>query len=363
LENISNILTVAGISIEVFLITLSINELHRNKSKILLVLILITFTPLFLSYNLSLNQNSDWLFSVLPFTSCALILVGPLLYEYAFQFFNAHHKKLFEEKKKYIPFITCSILLITTYFLFPQTAYRYVLIATVGISFIHLIYYLIKLIRYQIKSAKKLKHFYSSLADKNLFWVNTLIAGFFLVLLFDTISGIIIAITELHTTFIANTIFLLCLIWYLGYYSLSQRTISHNVHEYKTPVTPQKKNDLCNTDDFQTLRSKLDTAMQQDELYKLEEINLTILSNNLGVPVKKTSYLLNQCMNTTFYDLINDYRLAEFKSKVKNGELKEKTILGLAFESGFNSKATFNRIFKQKEKITPIQFVKSQKTS
>ena len=101
--------------------------------------------------------------------------------------------------------------------------------------------------------------------------------------------------------------------------------------------------------------------MEEKQLYKLEQVNLSILSEHLGITVKKTSYLLNHCMNTTFYDLINDYRLAEFKSKIAKGELMEKTILGLAFESGFNSKATFNRIFKQKELISPMQFVKNQK--
>jgi AraC-like DNA-binding protein len=216
------------------------------------------------------------------------------------------------------------------------------------------------LIRYQIKSAKKLKYFYASLSDKNLYWINILIIGLFIVLVLDSISGVIIGVTGFFEIPIINTVFLLALIWYLGYYSLTQETITHNIHEYLPPTKVEIENNLCNTKDFQELKNKLNSTMKESELYKLEKINLSILSEHLGSSVKKTSYLLNQCMNTTFYDLINEFRLEEFKSKVAKGELKEKTILALAFESGFNSKATFNRIFKQKEGVSPSHFLKNQ---
>jgi len=214
-----------------------------------------------------------------------------------------------------------------------------------------------------MNSTKKLKLFYSRLSDKSLFWVNILIIGLFIVLVLDSISGVIIASTGFKGIFIINTVFLLVLIWYLGYYSLTLEKITYNIHELKIPIKDETENNLCSTTDYKELKNKLSITMEKKKLYKLEQINLSILSEHLGVPVKKTSYLLNHCMNTTFYDLINEFRLIEFKSKVAKGELKEKTILALAFESGFNSKATFNRVFKQKESISPVQFAKNQKNS
>nr|WP_249067161.1 helix-turn-helix domain-containing protein [Halalkalibaculum roseum] len=77
----------------------------------------------------------------------------------------------------------------------------------------------------------------------------------------------------------------------------------------------------------------------------------------MDVPIKKVSHLINQYLDTTFYNLMNTYRIDMFKEKVKKGELEQKTILALALESGFNSKATFNRVFKQNEGMTPSQYV------
>lgn len=360
MEILSEILTIGGISINAFLITLFISSILKNKTNILLILLLIAFIPLFLSYNLTIINNEEWLFSMLPFTSISLIIIGPLLYEYAFHFFNANNKKLFKQKKKYIPFIISILLLSSSYALLSQETYLILLTTITAFSFLYLLYFVIILIKYQLKSANKLKYFYANVTDKNLHWVNILILGLFIVLILDSISGIIILVTEFRAIHIINSLFLVILIWYLGFYSLTQEKLTENIHEYKIPVKTNIENNLCATEEFQKLKDSLNIAMGKDKLYKLEKINLSILSKHLGTSVKKTSYLLNQCMDTTFYDLINKLRLEEFKSKVTNGELTEKTILALAFESGFNSKATFNRIFKQKEKISPVQFVKSQ---
>ena len=52
-------------------------------------------------------------------------------------------------------------------------------------------------------------------------------------------------------------------------------------------------------------------------------------------------------------------KIYHFKSRVEKGDAESLTLLAIAYESGFNSKATFNRIFKQQEGITPFQFKKN----
>jgi AraC-like DNA-binding protein len=63
-------------------------------------------------------------------------------------------------------------------------------------------------------------------------------------------------------------------------------------------------------------------------------------------------------MGTNFYEYINGFRVATFKQKVQNGDAQQFTLLALAYESGFNSKASFNRIFKKQTGLTPSQFKK-----
>ena len=58
-----------------------------------------------------------------------------------------------------------------------------------------------------------------------------------------------------------------------------------------------------------------------------------------------------------FNDFINHYRIEDVKNKLKNGDHQHTTLLGIALESGFNSKATFNRAFKKSTDMTPKDYI------
>ena len=62
-----------------------------------------------------------------------------------------------------------------------------------------------------------------------------------------------------------------------------------------------------------------------------------------------------------FNELINTYRIQAVKERLIDPGYSHLSILGIAFESGFNSKATFNRAFKQFTQQTPSEFLKSKK--
>lgn len=360
MEIISNILTIAGISITAFLMTLFGGDVMKEKTNLLLILILLALIPLFLSYNLLLSNNEKWIFTIMPFTCFSLVLFGPLLYEYSHHFFNADRQKLFKEWRKYIPFLLICPLIIGCYFLLDNEIYVIILITILSFSFFHLFYYLVILMKLQLKSTKKLKQFYADLTNRDLFWINILIIGLFIVLILDSISGLIILTIGFTGIPVINTLFLLVLIWFLGFYGLTQKRISEDIGDLRMPAEQDVTINLCQTEEYQELKRQLTAILNEKELFKMEDINLNILSRHLDVSSKKVSFLLNQCMHTSFYDLMNMYRLAEFKIKVEKGETKEKTILALAFESGFNSKASFNRIFKHKEGVTPNEYVKFQ---
>ncbi|MBC8082005.1 MAG: AraC family transcriptional regulator, partial [Hymenobacter sp.] len=59
------------------------------------------------------------------------------------------------------------------------------------------------------------------------------------------------------------------------------------------------------------------------------------------------SFTVNAGFGRSFNDLVNGYRVAEVKRRLATPDAQRLTLLGIAFESGFNSKTTFNRIFKQ----------------
>jgi AraC-like DNA-binding protein len=70
------------------------------------------------------------------------------------------------------------------------------------------------------------------------------------------------------------------------------------------------------------------------------------------------SQLINKKSEKNFRDFINQFRIEEFKKRARDPDSKNYTLLSIAYECGFNSKATFNRVFKNHTGITPSTFYK-----
>ncbi len=86
------------------------------------------------------------------------------------------------------------------------------------------------------------------------------------------------------------------------------------------------------------------------------EINLALLSGKLNVSPEYLSGIINSRLNKNFFDFVNHYRVEEFKRLCKIPENKKLTLISLAYDSGFNSKATFNRVFKKEMNCTPGEY-------
>ncbi|MEQ8242899.1 MAG: helix-turn-helix domain-containing protein [Fulvivirga sp.] len=98
--------------------------------------------------------------------------------------------------------------------------------------------------------------------------------------------------------------------------------------------------------------------MDTNQLYLDENLDLKKLSLHLSLDPNLVSYILNQHFSKNFYEFVNEYRVEEVKRRIMDSSSNHLTILGIALESGFNSKTSFNRVFKQLTGITPSQFQK-----
>ena len=103
---------------------------------------------------------------------------------------------------------------------------------------------------------------------------------------------------------------------------------------------------------------KLDQLMQQDERYLDTTLTLRTLAIETELHPNKLSWMLNDQVGESFNDYVNNFRLECFKQKALDPVNKNLTLLGLAFDSGFNSKSTFNDYFKKKTGVTPRQWLK-----
>jgi AraC-like DNA-binding protein len=104
---------------------------------------------------------------------------------------------------------------------------------------------------------------------------------------------------------------------------------------------------------------RLKEHMKNNKLYLDPLLSINKLSELTHIPQYKISKILNTNLNQSFYDFVNGYRVDEVKEKLKNGAANDLSILGIALDSGFNSKASFNRVFKNKEGVTPSAYLKT----
>ncbi len=113
-------------------------------------------------------------------------------------------------------------------------------------------------------------------------------------------------------------------------------------------------------DAIQEIYEKLTHRMEQEKLYKDPELNLNYVAQLLDVHPNILSQTINTMEEKNFYDYINRQRIEEFKRIACLPENQKFTILSLAFESGFNSKTSFNRNFKKYMDCSPREFLRSR---
>lgn len=105
----------------------------------------------------------------------------------------------------------------------------------------------------------------------------------------------------------------------------------------------------------------LKKAVQAGLYYQDPELSLTSLAEKLELSTHELSRIINTALKKSFNDFIGEYRVAAVVQKMQDPAYDHITLLGIAFESGFNSKTTFNRTFKQITGKSPAEYKNHQK--
>ena len=143
----------------------------------------------------------------------------------------------------------------------------------------------------------------------------------------------------------------------VGFFGLGQTTIFSSVDLGKSSVNPMKyKSSNLNRAEIDLLLLRLKTYMTDHKPYLNQQLSLDLLAEATGMNKHQLSQLINEKMGVNFYTFVNRYRMDEFKERLRDPTNKSVTLLGIAMDSGFSSKSSFQHIFKKMEGITPSQF-------
>ena len=111
--------------------------------------------------------------------------------------------------------------------------------------------------------------------------------------------------------------------------------------------------------DFSFWKEKVIERVVNQKRYTDPELTLTDLAKELNTNASLLSKVINQSLKMNFNDFVNHYRVAEVKSRLQDPDYAHLTIMSIAYEAGFNSKATFNRAFKKLTGKNPKDFISS----
>lgn len=135
------------------------------------------------------------------------------------------------------------------------------------------------------------------------------------------------------------------------------RQVLGEVTSFELP-TRKYKQTLFTREEMEQYRSALEQLMAEKEPYFDPGLSLRSLAELMELPPNHMSQLLNEGFDQNFSEYVNSYRLEAFKSKVADPAFQHLTLLGLAYESGFNSKTVFNTFFKKMMGKTPRAYYK-----
>ncbi|MBL7834346.1 MAG: helix-turn-helix transcriptional regulator [Cyclobacteriaceae bacterium] len=123
------------------------------------------------------------------------------------------------------------------------------------------------------------------------------------------------------------------------------------VHEPKSQKIPSLGTERTND-----IVARTTALMEEGRIYLRTDLTLQNLADQLHTPAYQVSQAINEGMGKTFYDLVNGYRIEEAKRLLLDPKTKNTKIIAVGLDSGFNSKTTFNTVFKKFTGYTPTDF-------
>ena len=108
--------------------------------------------------------------------------------------------------------------------------------------------------------------------------------------------------------------------------------------------------------DAEKLSERLGEYMKKERPYLNQSLTLKDLAKAMDTYPHYITQVLSTVFNQNFYDFVNEYRVEEAERQLTAPSKAKFTILSIAYDCGFNSKATFNRVFKEKKGVTPTEY-------
>ncbi|WP_435622505.1 helix-turn-helix domain-containing protein [Flagellimonas sp.] len=307
------------------------------------------------------------------------IVIAPLIYLYIKSITTSEFKLKSRDFFHFLPFVLFALYRISIYTLdFIQPGFHdvqngmlklsldepYVQPLMTVFGFAQMLLYLAFTLQLFYNYRRKINAFFSNTYKLELNWIRNFLFVYTFLFLYDVVETVVSAyFVELGYT----------QQWWLVFFSGIAITYV-GIKGYFTDTTKLKKLNFSfspnkiSVPELQNIRKRevskeaieqIKTLMDTEKPYLDPELNLIDLAKRANMSRSQLSETINLGFNKNFNDFVNMYRIEAFKKMIAAEKHEQLSLLGIAFECGFNSKATFNRVFKKLTQRSPSEFLKA----
>ena len=368
-----NVIFTIGIFISLFQFILLLNKKPKSLPDKLLAAWMLIISIHLLSSNFYHLGYWDLFPHLVGITAPFPFLYGPLLFLYVSHSLKNDNRLNNQDFLHFSPFALSYLYLARFYFFYSAEEKRLVDSGEVNdfqmFAMIMLVGFVISGIAYSILSFKQITQHTSLIENNfshtdrmNLNWLKGLIWGvgiLFLVVAIRVITGDLMGVDyRFNTDYIIYSIIVSGVLM-LGYFGIRHQNIfTDNIVVKVAPKESYYKSSLKN-DEAKQKHTELLHIMAMEKPYLQPKLSLATLADLLNTSPNHLSQIINQFEQKNFNDFVNQYRVEEFIQLTADKD--HHSFLALALEAGFNSKSTFNKLFKKYKGLTPSQFLTQER--
>ena len=367
------VLHIASGTLSLFFIVLLLSKKEKTiADQILSVWFGIIFIHILTFY--LLHNKGTHLGLILEISDSSAYLHAPLFWFYTLALTQANFRFQWKDGWHFLPFLCSALLFIPNFYWQFESLEG---LRTYGTFFktLQILVYIIAILILLRQHKKRLPDLFSSTEKVNLNWLQMLAWGLLAIWFISSISLFLFFFLNVNIPYFGGfytNLAISIFVFIMGYFGFRQTTIFAPQHlisspnqSKATPSTPHPdtatkkyaKSGLNPTTAEQAFQELL-SIMHHQQLYLNPQLTLQQLAKSLDIPPNHLSQIINAYAHLNFFDFVNQYRIEAVKKKFEEKVHLHHTLLAIALDCGFNSKASFNRAFKKFTEMTPTGYLK-----
>ena len=191
-----------------------------------------------------------------------------------------------------------------------------------------------------------------NIVRKNWEWLLRFSRAFILILLLNLLLAIIVHIVgDAHNGMVYAVLLILnsAYIYWVGFECLTQSKFLFNTFSLKNENPNESRK-------WSPLGIQLERYMSTEEVFTDKNLKIAHLARMVNTTDKELSLYIHESFGVSFSEYVNHFRVGKVKRLLDSGAEKKYTLLAIAEKAGFNSKSSFNSVFKKATGLTPTQY-------